>query len=105
MSNIAAVGIRSRQVAATAGWAVLTLFLAAFAVFESVKYGLPTTAAAVAFGALPLLAPKTRLVQSPWIPLVILVGYSVSPLEWPPLFTAGLGWTTAIVVRRQVRRG
>ena len=30
-------------------WGALTLFLAAFAVFESQKYGLPTTAACPAF--------------------------------------------------------
>jgi hypothetical protein len=105
MSSIAATGLRVRRVAATTGWAALALFLAVFAVFEAVKYGIPTTAAAVAFAALPLLAPRVRLVQSPWIPLVVLVGYSVPPLEWPPLFTAGLGWMTVLVIRKAVRRG
>jgi hypothetical protein len=97
--------------ARTACWTVLALFLAAFAVFESVKYGLPTSVAALAFFALPAL---TRVVRVPgvlhqavnrvWIPLAVLIGYSIGPVVWPPLFTAGLGWLTGIAVDRALGR-
>ncbi|MFC5664949.1 DUF4260 domain-containing protein [Kitasatospora misakiensis] len=90
-------------------WGALALLLAAFAVFESQKYGLPTTTAALAFFVLPDLArlvgirPPSmlyRTVNRGWVPLVILVGYSVGPVVWPPLFTAGLGWLTRIAFDR-----
>jgi hypothetical protein len=92
-----------------ASWGALALFLIAFAAFESVKYGLATTGAALVFFALPDLArlagvrPPGLLYQSVhrvWIPLVILVGYSLGPVVWPPLFTAGLGWLTRIAIDR-----
>ncbi|MFI7453891.1 hypothetical protein ACIBQX_40825 [Nonomuraea sp. NPDC049714] len=95
-------------------WGVFALFLAAFAVFESAKYGLPTTAAALAFFALPDLARLAgvrppgvpyQAVHRVWIPLAILVGYSFGPIIWPPLFTAGLGWLTRIAVERTFGRG
>jgi hypothetical protein len=35
--------------------------------------------------------------------VLILVGYSVGPIVWPPLFTAGLGWATRLVIGRAVR--
>ncbi|MEV0829034.1 hypothetical protein [Nonomuraea rubra] len=90
-------------------WGALTLFLAAFAVFESVKYGLPTTAAALGFFVLPdaarLAGPRLpgllhQAAHRVWIPLVVLVGYSFGPIVWPPLFTAGLGWLTRIAIDR-----
>jgi len=95
-------------------WGALTLFLAAFAVFESAKYGLPTTAAALAVFALPDLARLAGIrppgvpyqaVHRVWIPLAVLVGYSFGPIVWPPLFTAGLGWLTRIAVERTFGRG
>ncbi|MFF7388672.1 DUF4260 domain-containing protein [Streptomyces scabiei] len=97
-----------------AGWGALALFLIAFAGFESVKYGLPTTGAALVFFALPDLArlagvrPPGLLYQSVhrvWIPLVVLVGYSLGPVVWPPLFTAGLGWLTRIAIDRTLGKG
>ncbi|WP_217179369.1 DUF4260 family protein [Streptomyces sp. AC495_CC817] len=96
------------------GWGALALFLIAFAGFESVKYGLPTTGAALVFFALPDLArlagvrPPGLLYQSVhrvWIPLVVLVGYSLGPVAWPPLFTAGLGWLTRIAIDRTLGKG
>ncbi|MGN9786052.1 hypothetical protein ACTMTF_31810 [Nonomuraea sp. ZG12] len=95
-------------------WGAFALFLAAFAVFESAKYGLPTTAAALAFFALPDLARLAgvrppgvpyQAVHRVWIPLAILVGYSFGPIIWPPLFTAGLGWLTRIAVEQTWGRG
>jgi hypothetical protein len=95
-------------------WGASALFLAAFAVFESAKYGLPTTAAALAFFALPDLARLAGIrppgvpyqaVHRVWIPLAVLVGYSFGPIIWPPLFTAGLGWLTRIAVERTFGRG
>ncbi|MEV0150752.1 MULTISPECIES: hypothetical protein [unclassified Nonomuraea] len=94
-------------------WGALALFLAAFAIFESQKYGLPTTLAMLVFLALPDLArlvgvrPPGLLygaVHRVWIPLAIVVGYSVGPLVWPPLFTAGLGWLTRLAVERALGR-
>ncbi|MFF5209639.1 hypothetical protein [Streptosporangium sp. NPDC000396] len=96
------------------GWGALALFLASFAIFESVKYGLPTTAAMLVFFALPDLTrlagvrppgPLYQAVHRVWIPLVVLVGYTVGPIVWPPLFTAGLGWLTRIALERTFRRG
>jgi hypothetical protein len=95
-------------------WGALALFLAAFAIFESLKYGLPTTAAALVFFALPDLArlarvrppgPVYQAVHRVWIPLAVLVGYTFGPIVWPPLFTAGLGWLTRIAVERTFGRG
>jgi hypothetical protein len=95
-------------------WGAFTLFLAAFAVFESVKYGLPTTAAALVFFALPDLArlagvrppgPLHQAVHRVWIPLVVLIGYALGPIVWPALFTAGLGWLTRIALERSFGRG
>ncbi len=95
-------------------WGALALFLAAFAVFESQKYGLPTTAAALAFFASPDLARLAgvrppgvlhQVVNRVWIPLAVLVGYTFGPVVWPPLFTAGLGWLTRIALDRTLGRG
>ncbi|MFD1539740.1 hypothetical protein [Nonomuraea guangzhouensis] len=108
--HVPTAGGRLRKI----GWGVLALFLAAFAVFESVKYGLPTTAATLAFFALPDLArlagvrppgPLYHVVHRVWIPLAVVVGYSFGPIVWPPLFTAGLGWLTRIAVERAFGRG
>lgn len=90
------------------------MFLAVFAVFESVKYGLPTTAAGLGFFLLPDLVRRAgvrpgsaayQVVHRVWIPLVVLVGYAAAQLEWPPLFTAGLGWLTRIAIDRTLGRG
>ncbi|WP_219505687.1 DUF4260 family protein [Nonomuraea ceibae] len=104
----------SRDLPRRTAWGAPALFLAAFAVFESVKYGLPTTAAALAFFALPSLAGLAgarppglvhQAVHRVWIPLAVLVGYAFGPVVWPPLFTAGLGWLTRIAVDRTFGRG
>ena len=104
-------GVRSgpRRVA----WSALAIFLAAFAVFESLKYGVATTAAALAFFVLPDLARLARVrppgllyqaVHRMWIPLVVLIVYSFGPIAWPPIFTAALGWFTRIAVNRVFTR-
>ncbi|HEY1178084.1 MAG TPA: hypothetical protein VGF17_18160 [Phytomonospora sp.] len=93
------------RVTARVAWGALALFLAAFAVFEAQKYGLPTTAAAVASFLVPALFRRHALARAWWIPLTVLVGYSFGPVEFPPLFTAGLGWMTLIVALKAVRRG
>jgi hypothetical protein len=89
-------------IAGRVGWGVCAVFLAAFAIFESVKYGLPTTAAAVLFLAVPSI--PWRPLRWPWIPLAVLIGYTFGPIFWPPLFTAGLGWLTRLAFDRAVRR-
>lgn len=99
--------------AGRAGWATLALFLAAFAVFESFKYGLATSVAALAFFALADAARLARLRESgllyqavhrAWIPLAVLIVYTAGPIVWPPLFTAALGWLTRISVDRALLR-
>jgi hypothetical protein len=115
--TLGGVTIESTRAAVTwprrLAWGALALFLAAFAVFESAKYGLPTTAAALAFFVLPdaarlagarLPGPLHQAVHRVWIPLVVLVGYSFGPIVWPPLFTAGLSWLTRIAVDRTFGR-
>ncbi|ETK30470.1 DUF4260 family protein [Microbispora sp. ATCC PTA-5024] len=96
------------------GWGAFAFFLAAFAVFESVKYGVPTTVAMLVFFTLPGLArlagirPPGVLYQAVhrvWIPLVVLVAYSFGPIAWPPLFTAALGWLARIALDRALGRG
>ncbi|MEU6430795.1 hypothetical protein ABZ860_33275 [Microbispora sp. NPDC046973] len=96
------------------GWGALAFFLAAFAIFESVKYGVPTTVATLMFFALVDLArlvgvrPPGVLYQAVhrvWIPLVVLVAYTFGPIVWPPLFTAALGWLTRIALERACGRG
>ncbi|MFF4084514.1 hypothetical protein ACFYZN_34735 [Streptomyces sp. NPDC001777] len=90
-------GSRPRRIAR----GVLASLPAAFAVFESQKYGLPTTAAALVFFVLPDLARLAgirppgmlhRTVNRGWIPLVVPAGCTVGPIVRPPLFTAGLGF-------------
>ncbi|MER5625724.1 hypothetical protein ABT061_32265 [Streptosporangium sp. NPDC002544] len=97
-----------------AAWWAFALFLAAFAIFESVKYGVPTTGAMLLFFVLPDLARLAGVgppgvlyhaVHRVWIPLAVLVGYTFGPIVWPPLFTAGLGWLTRIAVERATGRG
>lgn len=103
-----------RHVGRRVAWGAAAVFLAAFAVFESAKYGLPTTAAALLFFALPDAARLAgvrppgvlhQAVHRAWIPLTVLVVYSFGPLVWPPLFTAGLGWLTRIAIERTTGRG
>jgi hypothetical protein len=89
-------------IAGRVGWGVCAVFLAAFAIFESVKYGLPTMAAAVLFLAVPSI--PWRPLRWPWIPLAVLIGYTFGPIFWPPLFTAGLGWLTRLAFDRAARR-
>ncbi|TCC43188.1 DUF4260 domain-containing protein [Kribbella sindirgiensis] len=88
-------------------WPPLAIFLAAFAVFESLKYGVSAIAAALAFFALPDVARLVgvrppglvyQAVHRVWIPLVVLIVYSFGPIAWPPIFTAALGWLTRIAV-------
>jgi uncharacterized protein DUF4260 len=114
-------------------WIALTVFLAAFAVFESAKYGFATTAAAITFFVLPDLTmfigvkeaatqaaagaphqpgrlqpravPFYNAMHRAWVPLLILVAYSLGPIVWPPLFTAGLGWLTHIALDRAAGYG
>ncbi|MEU0935844.1 DUF4260 family protein [Embleya sp. NPDC005971] len=134
MSTFAQTGIGGAGSAAVrwmrrAAWIVLTLFLAAFAVFESVKYGFATSVAALLFFVLPDLTmfvgakdalrdgshqpgrlqpravPFYNALHRAWVPLLVLVGYTVSPVVWPPLFTAGLGWLTHIAMDRAAGYG
>ncbi|MGW1989833.1 DUF4260 family protein [Embleya sp. NPDC001921] len=132
MSTIAHTGIGGSAVVRRirrGAWIALTLFLAAFAVFESVKYGFATSAAALLFFVLPDLTmfigikdaardgthqpgrlqpravPFYNALHRAWVPLIVLVAYAVGPVVWPPLFTAGLGWLTHIAMDRAAGYG
>jgi len=112
--------------AARVGWTAFALFLAAFAIFESAKYGLPTATAALAFLVLPdltmliglrsagtlkrgQLAPRAvpfyNAMHRAWIQVVLLVTYSLGLVDFPPLFTAGLAWLTHIAIDRAAGYG
>ncbi|WP_328322908.1 DUF4260 domain-containing protein [Kribbella sp. NBC_00382] len=107
------------RVAKRVSWAALATFLLAFVVLEVINHGIPALVAAVLFLIVPdlpmligastaargKLSPKAvpyyNLVHRPWIPLAVLVVYSVGALgDWVPLFTAGLGWLTHIALDR-----
>ncbi|SDG39553.1 hypothetical protein [Pseudonocardia oroxyli] len=88
------------------GWTLLALVLAAFTVFESVKYGLPVIAAAVAglvVPDLPRVLGLRRLgdwAARPWGPVVLLLVGAL--VDGAPLvvFVVGLGWSTRIATQR-----
>ncbi|MFC0032637.1 hypothetical protein ACFFMM_24250 [Micromonospora chaiyaphumensis] len=95
------------------GWSALALFLVALAAFESLKYGLWTTVAALVLFALPDVTrlaglPRSGLlhqaVHRVWIPLAVLLAYTFGSIVWPPLFTAALGWLARIAVNRMSSR-
>ncbi|MFD8480625.1 hypothetical protein [Kitasatospora sp. NPDC059673] len=80
------------------GWAALALCSAAFAVFEAAVHGWWTGLAGAALLVVPLLVRRATRRALP--PIVVLVAYSLSPLDQPWIFTAALGWLTAVAVRR-----
>lgn len=95
-------------------WWVATVFIGGFAIFQSVSYGVVASVAALLFFALPDIARVIRLrkttilysaLHGPWVPLVFVIAYSLSPLFWAPLFTAGLGWLTRSVLSQALRYG
>jgi len=101
-------GGRFRRVA----WLALGLFCVAFAGLEVVNHGAGAAVAAGVFALAPDLAvlrgvrasrwaPGFRTtMHRPWLPLLVLVGYTVSPLTWVPIFAAGLGWLGHIAFHR-----
>ncbi|NUR89000.1 MAG: DUF4260 domain-containing protein [Nonomuraea sp.] len=100
-----------RRAASRTGWALLAAFCLAFLAFEVNKYGGASLASAVLFAAAPYAtrfggpALLHDLAHRPWIPLAVLVGYSVSTLEWVPVFTAGLAWMTYVAAARLFGHG
>ena len=53
----------------------------------------------------PAAVPWYNAAHRPWVPLLLLVAYAVSPLTWAPLFAAGLGWLAHIAIDRAVGYG
>jgi len=111
--------VPARQVTKRVAWAALAAFLLAFIVLEVINHGGSALAAALLFLIAPdlpmfidasaagdgKLSPKAvpyyNLMHRPWIPLAVLVVYSVGGLgDWVPLFTAGLGWLAHIALDR-----
>ena len=104
-----------------AGWLALGLFCVGFAILESVNHGLLALLLAVGFAIAPDLAmlvgvrtahslrrgqlppaavPWYNAVHRAWVPLLLLVACTVSPLDWAPLFAGGLGWLAHIAIDR-----
>lgn len=109
----------ARQVVKRVAWAALAVFLLAFIVLEVINHGGSALVAALLLLMAPdltmfigastagngKLSPKAvpyyNLMHQPWIPLALLVVYSIGGLgDWVPLFTAGLGWLAHIALDR-----
>ncbi|TMR20943.1 DUF4260 family protein [Nonomuraea turkmeniaca] len=108
----------ARRVASRTAWAALALFLLAFTVLEVANHGAPALVTAILFAILPdltmligareggngLLSPKAvpyyNFMHRPWIPLAIMVGYSFGPIDFVPLFVAGLAWLLHVAADR-----
>ncbi|MFI7446073.1 hypothetical protein ACIBQX_01125 [Nonomuraea sp. NPDC049714] len=95
-------------------WWVATVFVGGFAIAQGLTSGVVASVAVLLFFALPDIARVIRLrkttllyraVHEPWVPLVFVIVYSLSPLFWAPLFTAGLGWLTRSLLIRALRYG
>lgn len=114
----------ARRIAKRVAWAALAAFLLAFIVLEVINHGGPALVAAVLLLIAPYLVrfidagaagngklspkavPYYNIAHRPWIPLAVLVVYSVGVLgEWVPLFTAGLGWLAHIALDRAFGHG
>ncbi|WP_157815712.1 hypothetical protein [Kitasatospora sp. CB02891] len=88
------------------GWAALALFTAAFAIFEAVAHGWWTALAGAALLVVPGLVGRVgpvgpradRAAHRALPPVVVLIAYSLSPLEQPWIFTAALGRLTAVAI-------
>jgi hypothetical protein len=112
------VRVPARPIARVA-WAALAAFLLAFIALEVIKHGSSALVGALVLLIAPdltllvgartggngKLSPKAvpfyNAVHRPWLPLALLVVYSVGALgDWVPLFTAGLGWLAHIAVDR-----
>jgi hypothetical protein len=109
----------ARQVVKRVAWAALAAFLLAFIVLEVINHGgsalvaalllliVPDLTMVIGAGAAgdgklsPKAVPYYNLMHRPWIPLAVLVIYSLGGLgDWVPLFTAGLGWLAHIALDR-----
>lgn len=109
----------ARPVAKRVAWAALAAFLLAFIVIEVINHGGSALVAALLLLIVPNLTmfigasaggngklspkavPHYNAMHRPWIPLAVLVVYTVGGLgAWVPLFTAGLGWLAHIAVDR-----
>jgi hypothetical protein len=105
------------QVAKRVAWAALAVFLLAFIALEVVNHGIPALVAALLFLIAPDLTmlTKTGVTSNPppravpyynlahraWIPLTVLLIYSIGLLgDWVPLFTAALGWLAHIALHQ-----
>ncbi|GAA4619882.1 DUF4260 family protein [Actinoallomurus vinaceus] len=106
------------RTAARIGWLALALFFTAFAVLEVVNHGVLALAAAVLFAIAPDLTmligasegghgrlspravPYYNAAHRFWVPFALVVAYSFGPVNWPPLFAAGLGWLAHIAYDR-----
>ena len=102
-------------------WAAWAAFLLAFAILEGINHGAAAWAAlaagliapdltflaaaraheTVSRGQLPRRAvPFYNTAHRTWIPLALVVAYSVGPLQAPALFTFLLSWMLHIAVDR-----
>ncbi|MEZ0106321.1 hypothetical protein ABH920_000302 [Catenulispora sp. EB89] len=121
LESAATTDHRFPSAARRTGWAAWAVFLTAFAILEGVNHGagswlalvggliapdLSFFAAAgshepVRQGQLPRKAvPFYNTAHRTWIPFVLAVAYSVSPVQVPALFTFLLAWMLHIAIDR-----
>jgi hypothetical protein len=97
------------SVAARIAWAALALFTTAFAVLEGLNHGLWTAIAALVLFLAPGLTERRGPLGYNWthralLPFLVLLAYTVSPLNAAWIFSAGLGWLTRIACERAAGR-
>ncbi|MES9538464.1 DUF4260 family protein [Actinomadura sp. NPDC000600] len=118
-----ASGVRNVRRAA---WFAGALFWAAFAVLEGVNHGWPAAILALTFFVVPDLAflagwreartvepgqlppravPYYNSLHRALVPFALMVVYTVTPLNWAPIFAALCGWMAHISFDRALGYG
>lgn len=99
-AGLAALAFGGLEVANHGPWALAGLIAFVIAPDLTFLVGL-RQAKAMEPGQLPPVAvPWYNAAHRAWVPVLLLVAYTVSPLSWAPLFAAGLGWLAHIAIDR-----
>ncbi|WP_149257125.1 DUF4260 family protein [Actinomadura sp. K4S16] len=127
MSTVTAPGKASGvRIVRRAAWFAGALFWAAFAVLEGVNHGWPAVILALTFFVVPDLAflaglreartvepgqlppravPYYNSLHRALVPFALMVVYTVTPLNWAPIFAALCGWMAHISFDRALGYG
>ena len=104
-TGLAALAFGGLEVANHGPWALAGLIAFLIAPDLTFLAGLKQ-AKAMEPGQLPPVAvPWYNAAHRAWVPVLLLVAYTVSPLGWAPLFAAGLGWLAHIAIDRAAGYG